>query len=67
MKMSIRGKMDIAKIVLLGKCGRKTSNKERKKNRQNRYFVFTLTLHYQNSQVREDRNIGFWQWMKPHI
>ena len=67
MKLLIQGKWTIAKIVLLGKCGRKTSKKDRKKNRQNQAFLFTLILHCQNSQVREDRNIGFWQWMKPYI
>ena len=35
------------KIVLLGKCNRKTLKKDRKKNRQNRDIVFTLTSHYQ--------------------
>ena len=53
MKLSIRGKMENCE-----NC---------KKNRQNRDFVFTSTLHYQNSLVLEDLNIGFWQWMKLHI
>jgi len=59
MKLSIRGKRIIVKIALLGKCDRKTSKTDRKKNHQNGDFVFTSTLHYQNSLVLEDLNIVF--------
>jgi len=67
MKLLIRGKMDNCENCAIGKMQQKTSKKDRRKNRQNRDFVFTLTLHYQNSLVLEDLNIGFWQWMKLHI
>jgi len=65
MKLLIRG--IIVKIALLEKCNRKTMRKDRKKNHQNGDFVFTSTLHYQNLLVLEDQNIGFWQWMRPHM
>ena len=44
MKLSIRGKMDNCEIVLLGKCDRKTSKKDRKKNhiQTGLYYLETL-------------------------
>ena len=67
MKLLIRGKRDNCENCAIGKMRQKNVEKNRKKNRQNWDFVFTSTLHYQNSLVLEDLNIGFWQWMKLHI
>jgi len=67
MKLSIQGKTDNGENCAIGKMRQKRLRKDRKKNHQNWDFVFTSTLHYQNSLVLEDQNIGFWQWMRPHI
>jgi len=66
MKLSIRGKMDNCENCAIGKMRQKNVEKG-PKERQDPDFVFTSTLHYQNSLVLEDLNIGFWQWMKLHI
>ena len=67
MKLSIRGNMENCENCAIGKMRQKYVEKDRRKNHQNWDFIFTSTLHYQNSQVWEDRNIGFWLLMKPHI
>jgi len=59
--------MDNWENCAIGKMWQERSKKDQKKNSQNRDFVFTSTLQYQNSLVLEDQNIGFWQWMKLHI
>ena len=67
MKLSIRGKMDNCENCAIGKMWQKKVKKGPKEKSSIPGFCFTSTLHYQNSLVREDLNIGFWQWMKQHI
>ena len=67
MKLSSRGKMDNCKNCIIAKMWQKNVEKAPQEYHQNWDFVFTSTLHYQNLLVLEDQNIGFWQWMRPHI
>jgi len=67
MKLSIRGIMDNCENCAIGKMRQKNVEKGPKEKSSKLDFVFTSTLHYQNSLVLEDLNIDFWQWMKLHI
>ena len=61
------GKIDNCENCAIGKMWQKNVEKGRKEKSPKPDFVSTSTLHYQNSLVLEDLNIGFWQWMKQHI